>query len=71
MKLFKTDLKREIEQKSDVHGESKISGYCEFCWGWDNLQNLVMVHPVTAPQQHLLGHRTCVEGLSDVVSCTC
>jgi len=76
MELFTASLKQPevVHPKEDVdtQGESGVSGYCEFCWGWDMLKNLVVIHDLKRPHVHSLGHQVCADQtIEDWEYCTC
>lgn len=74
MELFTTSLKQPEpivipEWRGDVQSESHISGYCEFCWGWDHLSNLIVAHDPERTNGHSLAHPSCVDPSWEL--CTC
>jgi hypothetical protein len=81
MELFTTSLKQapiitreQVERVDDMHGESNVCGYCEFCWGWDYFKNLIIIHDLTLPDasnNHSMGHQKCIEALKGWEYCKC
>ena len=79
MELFTTSIMRATvkpvvptEWDGDVHGEDKVSGYCESCSGFDTLHNLVLFHDSANPRgEHVLAHETCKASMPGYEYCTC
>lgn len=77
MEIFTASLPKEVSSHMvqapkvlDVHGETRVSGYCEFCWSYDLLENLVVLHEQEL-FRHLLAHSECANPLSGWEYCTC
>lgn len=76
MELFTASIKESppVQHEwidSDVHSESRMCGYCEFCWGFDILQNLEIVHESARPHSHILVHHGCIRAIPGFETCTC
>jgi hypothetical protein len=60
-------------EEYDVHGEDKATGFCEICFGQDELVYLTVWHPTRG--EHAVAHIGCLErsggSFDDWVYCTC
>lgn len=54
--LSKPIIKKKQE---DIHGETHIIGFCEYCWAYDRTINLSVFHDAGTDRSHVLAHKSC------------
>lgn len=72
MSIIKPPVNRpSVYVSTDLNGEERVSGFCEYCWSFDTMGNLLSLHEILRPYSHILAHPECSEKMAEWEICTC